>query len=235
MAVSLTHTTAATGTDSGDGKISKNAWNEAHTLTMATDRLLGRTTAGAGAVEELTAAGVKTFLGANTHDIWIPAGSMLPRITSGAAWGSAETSTNKNNRLTLDFASDATEYAQFFWRMPKSWNESTVTFIPIWSHPATVTNFGVVWELSGVAISNDDTLEVAQGTVQSSTDTGGTTDDLYAGPESSAITIGGTPAEGDYVVFEISRDYADASDTMAVDARLHGIVLRIVTNTLTDA
>lgn len=41
MAVSLTHTTAATGTDSGDGKISKNAWNEAHTLTGTADRLLG--------------------------------------------------------------------------------------------------------------------------------------------------------------------------------------------------
>ncbi len=31
MAVSLTHTTAATGVDSGDGKISKNAWNEEET------------------------------------------------------------------------------------------------------------------------------------------------------------------------------------------------------------
>jgi len=29
----ITHTTAATGTDSGDGKISKNAWNEAHDLS----------------------------------------------------------------------------------------------------------------------------------------------------------------------------------------------------------
>jgi hypothetical protein len=30
--LSVTHTTAATGTDSGDGKISKNAWNEDHTV-----------------------------------------------------------------------------------------------------------------------------------------------------------------------------------------------------------
>jgi hypothetical protein len=28
----ITHTTAATGTDSGDGRISKNAWNEDHTV-----------------------------------------------------------------------------------------------------------------------------------------------------------------------------------------------------------
>lgn len=53
MAISLTHTTSASGTDSADGKISKNAWNEAHTITMATGKLLGRQTASTGAVEEL--------------------------------------------------------------------------------------------------------------------------------------------------------------------------------------
>lgn len=53
MAISLTHTTSAGGSDSADGKISKNAWNEAHTITMATGKLLGRQTASTGAVEEL--------------------------------------------------------------------------------------------------------------------------------------------------------------------------------------
>jgi hypothetical protein len=59
MAVSLTHTTVAVGTDAGNGEIAKAQWNEPHTLTMATNKLLGRATAGDGAVEEidLTAAG----------------------------------------------------------------------------------------------------------------------------------------------------------------------------------
>lgn len=59
MAVSLTHTTVATGEDAGNGEIRKAQWNENHTLTMATNKLLGRATAGDGAVEEidLTAAG----------------------------------------------------------------------------------------------------------------------------------------------------------------------------------
>lgn len=56
MAVSLTHTTVAAGTDAGNGEIAKAEWNENHTLTMATSRLLGRTTAGAGAVEEISAS-----------------------------------------------------------------------------------------------------------------------------------------------------------------------------------
>jgi hypothetical protein len=55
MAVSLTHTTVAAGTDAGNGEIAKAEWNENHTLTMATARLLGRTTASAGAVEEISA------------------------------------------------------------------------------------------------------------------------------------------------------------------------------------
>lgn len=55
MAISLTHTTVAVGTDAGNGEIAKAQWNENHTLTMATARLLGRTTAGAGAVEEISA------------------------------------------------------------------------------------------------------------------------------------------------------------------------------------
>jgi hypothetical protein len=54
MAINLTHTTVAVGTNAGNGEIAKEEWNENHTLTMATDRLLGRATAGSGAVEEIT-------------------------------------------------------------------------------------------------------------------------------------------------------------------------------------
>ena len=55
MTVALTHTTVAIGTDAGNAQIGKTQWNETHTLSMATGFLLGRTTAGAGAVEEISA------------------------------------------------------------------------------------------------------------------------------------------------------------------------------------
>lgn len=159
------------------------------------------------------------------QSIWVPSGSMIPRSTNGPGYGLLEMTTNKNMVQTLDFDASTAEYAQFDVRMPSSWDEGTVTFIPVWSHPSTTTNFGVTWKLAGVAISNDDTLDVAFGTAQSSVDTGGTTSDLYQGPESSAITIAGTPASGDYVQFRIQRDPTDGSDNMAVDARLHGVYL----------
>jgi hypothetical protein len=76
---------------------------------------------------------------------------------------------------------------------------------------------------------------VAFGTAQTSTDTGGTTNDIYIGSESAAITIAGTPAQGDRVQFQINRTVANGSDTMAVDARLHGIHLNYALNAATDA
>ena len=45
--------------------------------------------------------------------------------------------------------------------MPKSWNEGTVSFVPVWSHGSTTTNFGVVWALQAVARSDDDAMDVA--------------------------------------------------------------------------
>ena len=166
---------------------------------------------------------------------WVPAGAMVPNTTNGPSTGTLERTTNKNMYKTLDFDATTSESAQFLVAMPKKWNEGTITFVPYWAHAATTTNFGVVWGLSGVAVSNDDTTDVAFGTAQNSADTGGTTADLYIGPESSAITVGGTPAELDLVNFKIARLPADASDNMAIDAGLVGIKVFYTTDTTTEA
>jgi hypothetical protein len=57
MAVSLTHTTVAVGTNAGNGEVAKEQWNENHTLTAGADKLLGTTTAGAVVEIDCTAAG----------------------------------------------------------------------------------------------------------------------------------------------------------------------------------
>lgn len=170
------------------------------------------------------------------HMIPVMALSMTPSATAGCATHAVVAmGTGKPDVVTLDFDATTEEYAQFALPFDTSWNASTVTFKPIWSHPATTTNFDVVWGLQAVAVSNDDTLSVAFGTGQTSTDTGGTTDDKYDGPESSAITIAGTPAVGDLVCFRVYRKAADGADTLAVDARLHGIRLYVTTTAETDA
>jgi hypothetical protein len=218
-------------------------------LASAADRLPYFTGSGTASLATLTStarnllddADAATMLatltarGQGKETIWIPASAMIARTTNGAASGTAEMTTNKNMVKTLDFDASTQEFAQFEIAMPKSWNNGTVTFQPVWSHASTTTNFGVVLALQAVATSDDDALDVAFGTEQTSTDTGGTTNDRYIGPESSAITIAGTPATGDVVQFQIKRNPSDGSDTLAVDARLHGIKLYITTNAATDA
>jgi hypothetical protein len=173
----------------------------------------------------------ETF-GPTKQAIPVPAAAMTSTTTNGAATGSVEMTTNDNMFVTLDFDATTSESAQFSMIMPNSWNEGTITFQPVWSHASTTTNFGVVWELSAVALSDGDAGDVAFGTGQTSTDTGGTTNDIFIGPESSAITGGGTPAAGDWVMFKVARLTANGSDTMAVDARLHAIRLFITADLL---
>lgn len=97
MAIDLKHATQATGTDAGNGEIGKDEWNAAHTLSMATNRLLGRTTAGAGAVEEISTGAGLTF-SAGTLDVasvslttgvtgTLPVGNGGTGLTAGTSGG----------------------------------------------------------------------------------------------------------------------------------------------------
>ncbi len=160
----------------------------------------------------------------------MPADAMTSRTTNGAASGTAEMSSAKNMFKTLDFDTSTQEFAQFEIWFPKSWNLGTVTFQPMLSHASGSGN--VVFGLAGVARSDDDAGDVAFGTAQTSDKTVGTANDIYFGPESSAITIAGTPAVGDSVQFQINRTVA--SDSLGVDARLHGVKIFFTTNAATD-
>jgi len=93
----------------------------------------------------------------------------------------------------------------------------------------------VQWALQALARSDGDAIDAAFGTEQTSTDTGGTTNVQYTAPESAAITIGGSPVENDVVLFQIKRNPAAAADTLAVDARLHGVKIFYTTNAGSDA
>lgn len=173
---------------------------------------------------------------AGKHAIPIMAGAIAPSVAGGcAALASIASAANQPDINTLDFDASTAEYAQFAIPMPKSWNKGTITALFNWSHAATTTDFGVVWNIQAVAVSNDDTIAVNFGTAQQIADTGGTTNDLYVTSETPAITVGGSPANGDTVFFRVSRVTGDASDTMAIDARLHSVTLFITTDADTDA
>jgi len=170
---------------------------------------------------------------AGKTSIPIPASGMVANTTNGPSSGTQESATNKVMTRTLDFDTTTQEGAQFLIPMPKSWNESTVTFQACWT--AASGSGGVVWELRGVALSDDDAIDTAFGTGQTSTDTLITALDVHWSPESSAITIAGSPADNDLVIFQIRRNVADGSDTLGVDAKLIAIRLFITTSAGNDA
>lgn len=89
MPIEVKHATQATGTDAGNGEIRKAQWNESHQINMDTGKLLGRSTAGAGAAEEIAvgsglslAAGALSATGGGAVVSATPPASP----TAGALW-----------------------------------------------------------------------------------------------------------------------------------------------------
>ncbi|KKL87441.1 hypothetical protein LCGC14_1934640, partial [marine sediment metagenome] len=88
------------------------------------------------------------------------------------------------------------------------------------------------FDLKAVALTNDDALDASWGTAQNVTDTFLAQNDVHITGESSALTIGGTPAEGDIIIFDLSRDVA--SDDLAGDADIIGIRLILTRDNIGD-
>lgn len=175
---------------------------------------------------------VSYLLGKQT--IWIPAGAMVPRKTAGAGSSTTETASNRVTIKSLDFDMGVDEHAQFMVRMPASWNEGSPTVSITWLHPAAATTFGVVWGVSAAPISFGDPLDTPFGPEQSLAQLGGVTDLIYMTAESGGISLV-SALPGDLIVFQIARRVSHGSDTLAADARLLGVSIYYVTDTLTDA
>lgn len=181
--------------------------------------------------KKVTAAEIKKYVSTRTEAVAIAAGSMLPRSTNGcAALAKTAAGSGQPDMATLDFDASAVEYAQFSIAMPSNWDESTITAKFYWSHPSTTTNFTAIWGLQAVAVGDDDAQGTSFGTAQTVSDAGGTTNDLYITAATAAITVAGTPQPGDLVYFQVFRDATAGGDNLAVDARLHAVVLFIGIN-----
>ena len=171
-----------------------------------------------------------------TQTIWVPACAMRPTVSNGCAViTDAETTSGRPDMQVLDFDPSSDEHAQFQICFPKSWNEGTITFSAYWTTTATDTD-GVAWGLQGVAVSDNDTIDVAYGTAVVVTDDAlSAAEDLCVTATSGAVTIAGTPAVGDICYFRIFRDVSDANDDMAEDARLIGVKIFFTTDAANDA
>jgi hypothetical protein len=145
---------------------------------------------------------------------------MVPATTNGPAQTKNVATTNLQNYYTLDFDTTTQEFAHATVPMPSDWNGGTITAQFVWTATTTSTN-GVVWALEGRSYGDLETIDQAWGTAQQVSDAHSATA-LQAQTTSStpAITLSGTPAAGELVMFRVKRVPADGSDTLAVDAKL---------------
>lgn len=220
-----------------------NAWIEIATLDQSSNNVLSITTQGLtlGATAiTATAADLNQLDGkvaktAGKESIWIPAAAMYPSTTNPCSdLTQVETTALRPDLKVLDFAADADDFAQFAIAFPKSYNLGTITYQPFWT--VTGTNTGtVVWQLGGVAITNDETINTAFGTLVATTALAhsGTSNDLMVSAESGAVTIAGSPADNDQCFFQINLDTSASGQTGAV--RLLGVKLFFTTDAANDA
>lgn len=166
--------------------------------------------------------------------IFVPAGAMTPRTSNGATANTYESTNNKLMVPALEFGATNTEFAQFYVHMPKSWNEGTLVCQFVWAQGNTVTNFGTVWAIEAVAFANNDNIDTAFGTAVQVTSTGAANGRVYFSPETSALTVAGSPAAEELVYFQVKRLPQDASDTMTVAAKLLGVKIHYTTDAATD-
>ena len=167
------------------------------------------------------------------HTIFVPAAAMEPAASSiGAANNVVEIGTSLFAARTLDFATGADDFAYFGVQMPKSWDAGTLICQFVWSATGTTANT-VLWGIAATSLGNDEVLTTAFATPTSpAADTNSTTaDDLMISAE-VAVTVGSTPTAEDYVIFEVSR--VVSGDTLAEDARLHGIKIHYTTDAGSD-
>lgn len=162
---------------------------------------------------------------------FLPAEYFVPPITNGAQGGIRILGSNGQALFYYAFDTTTQEILWAKWFPRKRYDGGTITFVPIWT--AESGSGTVEFELSGVAVSNDDPLDAAPGTAQASADTLLSAGDLHEGPTSSAITIAGTFADGDCVWLKLVRDVAN--DTLGVDAQLIGIKIFYTTDQGNDA
>ena len=208
------------------GAVASSSYSSPNTtvnLTAASDNL----------TINLTATEWSVVLPASEPDAYevtyVDAGALVPCTTNGALQGTKEYGTNDIDLDYYAFDGGVTEErVQFKLRMPEGWDLSTLKAKFVWSSDTGSTATDTVeWAIKAGALSDNDAIDAALGTPQVISDVllADNGADLQVSAATPAITIGGTPALGDMIVFEVYRN-TDGTDVMAEDAWLFGIEIQ---------
>lgn len=192
-------------------------------LTIASDNLTSNLASAEWSVV-LPASEPDTF-----EACYVDAGAMVPCTTNGALQGTKEYGTNDIDLDYYAFDGGVTEERiQFKLRMPEGWDHGILKAKFLWSSAAGSTAADTVeWGIKAGALSDNDALDAALGTPQVISDAllANAGADLQISGATPALTVGGAPASGDLIVFEVYRN-TDGTDDMAEDAWLFGVEIQ---------
>lgn len=231
MAISLKHAFASAKSDGADATlVQPSNWNAEHTLTLATARLLGRTTAGTGAAEEISVGtGLSLATGTLSSTVtsnkpvvlFLPSGNEPPS-TNYATFGT------RNLHPTLDFDTTTQEAAIWTAVLPSAYAGGGLTVEVYWA-AATATTGTIGWDVAIERIDassldiDADSFATAQ-TITAAT-VPGTSGQIKM--TSVAITSGANMdslAAGEAFRIRLRRDVAN--DTATGDAQMIAMVAR---------
>ena len=177
-------------------------------------------------------AGSLPNLQSEVKTIYIDAINFEPTTTNGAPTGTNEYATNDIMLRHSAFDATTLEKIQFKFPMPEDWDFNSIKAKFFWTSATSSTAGDTVeWGLKAGAFKDGDTIDTALGTGQVISDillaTNGV--DLQITDATPPITIGGSPALGDLIIFEAYRNVG-GTDDLVEDAWLAGVWIQYKTS-----
>lgn len=179
-----------------------------------------------------TPADVASAIATGRHAMVIKADAMIPRTTNGPAPGSTESATNKTMITGYDFDAATQEHLCILIPMPKSVSVTSFTARFRWT--ALSGSGNIIWGCGAVGVGDGDSLDAALGGGVTAIDTLTGTSQLCVSPETTAITVGGSPQAQDILIIVVYREAANVLDTLNADGRLLALELFLNVTGTTD-
>lgn len=176
----------------------------------------------------ITAGGANAF-----RTLILSAAGGSPTTTIGCGGPTkVEAGTNDIDYWVLEY--DTTTEERAFWvvQMPDNYDGGTVTARFIWTNAAGLTTETVRWGIKAIAYADSDAIDQAYGSEVTVDDTWLAQGDIHISSATSAITIGGSPAGGRPVIFNVGRKVAN--DNLTGDARLLAVHIEYSISTYSD-
>lgn len=164
--------------------------------------------------------------------IWIPAGAIVPTITSGSVLNQISLGIDIPDITSCDYAPGNITHSIFNVGMPKSWDCGSLYSSIFWSHTSGATG-SVVWRVQGLGVSNNQTLSGVFTSGILSTGYSTNSDYQWKTPEFGPLIVSGANT-GEIINFRVSRMVGDPGDTLGVSGRLMGVKLIYLTTGAID-